>query len=56
MTKKHFIQLAKAIDSIQDQATRTMMTHKIGAVCSNINNRFNWQTWEKACNESHSKG
>ena len=49
MTRKHFIELANIISAINDIAVRCHLARKIGYVCANSNNNFNWNTWNYAC-------
>jgi len=50
MTRKHFVRLAKAVASIQDDATRREVGQRIGDVCADANPFFDWYKWDAACN------
>lgn len=49
MTKKHFKQLAEVISKVADPDTKNILRSCIGDVCANVNPRFNWDKWNKAC-------
>ena len=50
MTRIHFIALAAAIAEIKDSYDRGIVADRIGKVCAECNDRFNWKTWYRACN------
>ena len=50
MSKKHFVELAKAIGGIADSEERRRMCRLVGEVCADCNLTFKWATWQRACN------
>jgi hypothetical protein len=48
-TRKHFVQLAKAIASVENASDRSKLADTIGAVCRESNPRFDSAKWLKAC-------
>ena len=55
MSRKHFRLLAEAISEIENDETRKAMCRKIGEVCAQCNNYFNWSIWCSACNVEYSQ-
>ena len=49
MTKKHFKSLALAISLIRNMNDRKNTAFLIGSICKDLNSRFDWKIWNKAC-------
>lgn len=49
MTKKHFIELAKAISAIMDEHARLQAASAVAGVASQMNPRFDTQRFFAAC-------
>lgn len=49
MTKKHFVELAKAISAIMDQHARLQAASAVAGVASKLNPRFDAQRFFQAC-------
>lgn len=52
MTKKHFIELAKAINAIADAHARLQAASAVAGVASKLNPRFDTQRFFQACGVS----
>lgn len=49
MTKKSFLEIARAISRVKQWAIRVQLANDIGRIFAQSNPRFDWNRWLEAC-------